>query len=305
MELYIINNLKGKAKEDSNSIICSPNDTVEKLKSIIKNNFKLTISDDRLGMYYIENTNEHNNVEKKMYLNRNNKQLKDYNLSDKATIYLKDLGPQIGWRFTYVVEYLGPLVIMALLFFRLGFSNASSTQKMAFIMTSFHYIKRVLESLFVHEFTFSTMPLKNLFVNCIYYWGLYGTLCGISLFTENYKSPNWPFAMQVILVILFFCAEIKNLKCHLILRNLKQQNNGEKGIPHGEGFQYVSCANYFWEVLSWLFFSIYVHSIPSYLFTIVGFLTMRNWAIKRHREYKKTFADRYPKNRKAIIPFLI
>ena len=34
-----------------------------------------------------------------------------------------------------------------------------------------HYIKRLLETIFVHRFSNATMPVKNLFINCSYYWG--------------------------------------------------------------------------------------------------------------------------------------
>lgn len=36
---------------------------------------------------------------------------------------------------------------------------------------SIHYAKRLFETVFVHRFSHSTMPIMNLFKNCAYYWG--------------------------------------------------------------------------------------------------------------------------------------
>jgi very-long-chain enoyl-CoA reductase len=133
---------------------------------------------------------------------------------------------------------------------------------------------------------------------------LYALLCGYYLFNPSYIAPQWNMYLRGALFIIFFCCEIKNLKCHLIQKHMKEKLQGEKGIPTGEGFDLVSCANYFWELMSWFCFSLFVHHWSFYLFTLCGFLIMRNWAQKKHREYHKRFPN-YPAERKAFIPFLI
>ena len=40
------------------------------------------------------------------------------------------------------------------------------------------------------------------------------------------------------------------------------------------------------------------------LFRIVGTITMANWAAKKHINYKKEFGDKYPKDRRILIPFI-
>lgn len=83
-----------------------------------------------------------------------------------------------------------------------------------------------------------------------------------------------------------------------------------RAIPHGALFELVSCPNYTFEVLAWTGFSIMTKTATAYLFTLLGFLQMLEWALKKHRLYKKEFDGKdgrkqYPRNRKAIVPFLL
>ena len=45
-------------------------------------------------------------------------------------------------------------------------------------------------------------------------------------------------------------------------------------------------------------------SLSAVLFTLFGFYQMAVLAIVKHRNYRKEFKD-YPKERKAILPFLL
>lgn len=67
----------------------------------------------------------------------------------------------------------------------------------------------------------------------------------------------------------------------------------------------VSCANYFWEVMGWLVFALVTRAYTSWFFFVVSLLQMVDWALKKHKAYKKEFGDKYPRNRKAMIPFII
>jgi very-long-chain enoyl-CoA reductase len=296
MELTIINE-SGKKKDDNqHKIILESGNTVDELKKQIKT-LGVKLSEERMGLYYLNPTME------KVYLTGNSKTLGDCNIVDKTDIHVKDLGPQINWRFVYLAEYAGPIFIILGYFLFIGPKKCNYTQIAGFVMSTFHYSKRFYESIFVHHFSNSTMPLSNLWTNIIYYWFLYAALCGYFLFNRHYVEPKWTLFHQALIVLFFLC-EFLNLKCHLIQKELKEKLKGEKGIPEGFGFGLVSCANYFWEFMSWLCFSLFIQHWSFYLFTVCGFLIMKNWATKKHRDYKKRFPD-YPKERKAFIPFII
>ncbi|KAI4460205.1 3-oxo-5-alpha-steroid 4-dehydrogenase [Holotrichia oblita] len=107
----------------------------------------------------------------------NNATLKSLGFENGSTIYVKDLGPQIGWRTVYLIEYLGPPIIYAIFACKpaLFYNNPqnipmSTAACIALICWTVHYVKRLYESAFVHRFSHDTMPLRNLFKNCGYYW---------------------------------------------------------------------------------------------------------------------------------------
>ena len=145
--------------------------------------------------------------------------------------------------------------------------------------------------------------------NCSYYWGFAFYIAyyvNHPLYTEPYFGK-----MQVYLGLVgFILAELGNFSIHLALRNLRPAGTRERKIPQPTGnpftlmFNFVSCPNYYYETLSWIFFTIMIQCLPAGLFTVAGFYQMAVWALGKHRNYKKEFA-KYPKNRKAIVPFLL
>ncbi|KAK0395092.1 hypothetical protein QR680_001113 [Steinernema hermaphroditum] len=233
-----------------------------------------------------------------------------------VALYVKDLGPQIAWKTVFLVEYAGPFFIYPLFYLRPSFIYGQAASRpvadvvtLALICWSFHYAKRVFETQFIHRFSNGTMPLRNLFKNCSYYWGF----CAfISYFINHpyYQLPSFGLPQIYIGFTGFALSEIGNFSIHVLLRNLRPEGTKERKIPYPnsniftELFNYVSCPNYSYEFYSWVFFSLMTQSLPVTLFTIAGFIQMMIWAKNKHRAYKKEFPN-YPKNRTAIIPGLI
>lgn len=168
-----------------------------------------------------------------------------------------------------------------------------------------HFLKREFETIFIHKFSRPTMPLTNLFKNCAYYW-LFGMAIGYPLCAPSYVGPSNELQVNIGLAIFVLC-ELGNLYCHIILSGLRPAEGSKKRpIPSGFLFDYVACPNYTFEIMSWVGFSIMTNISFSYLFTLVGFLQMADWAMKKHKEYKKTYDKEYTSlKRKAIIPFLL
>jgi len=66
----------------------------------------------------------------------------------------------------------------------------------------------------------------------------------------------------------------------------------------------VSCPNYLFETLGWVIVSVVSGSWAAWLFTACSTGQMLLWASKKQRLYKQEFGDKYPKRRKAMIPFV-
>lgn len=121
-----------------------------------------------------------------------------------------------------------------------------------------HFLKRELETLFVHRFSNDTMPFFNLFKNCFHYWLIFGFFNGYFFFHPRYTPPAWASDTTfILLACLFAFFEFMNLMTHITLKNLRRPGSTERGIPKGWGFGLVSCANYFWEIMCWLTFAIF------------------------------------------------
>ena len=293
----VLNNQTKSGQKGTHKAVFNKADKLRDVISAIKQTLKLDINVNSIGLFFINPNN------KKIYLTNKEKTLGKYGIEENVEIIVKDFGTQVDWRLVYLVEYLGPFIIFPLFYF-FNLVNPNTQQTLGLTMGLVHYGKRILESLLVHHFSRETMPIKNLYINVFYYWVLFGISCGYSIFNESFSNNMGP--MKYIYFCLFFVFEFMNFLCHMVQKKAKEESKGEyKILPGIYGFQYVSCANYFWEVLSWVAFSLFANTINFYIFTACGFYVMTKWALEKHSNFKNLFGDNYPRERKAILPFMI
>lgn len=236
-------------------------------------------------------------------------------LNSTRKVYVKDLGPQIGWNTVFLLEYAGPFVLYWLVSLRpwIFYGNIgketslSTTANIALMCWSAHYLKRILETLFVHRFSHGTMPIMNLFKNCGYYWG-FTVYVAYHINHPLFTPPS--LIMQISGLLIFIICELGNLSIHILLRNLRPPGSKVRKIPVPTAnpltklYNLVSCPNYTYEFGAWLGFTIMTSCVPAGLFALAGLYQMAVWALGKHKNYKKEFPD-YPRNRKSILPFII
>eukprot|EP01067_Filipodium_phascolosomae_P000802 Filipodium_phascolosomae@DN1581_c0_g1_i1.p1 len=146
---------------------------------------------------------------------------------DHEVLFLKDLGPQVGWRTVFILEYLGPLLIYPLfhwggwMLYSHYTPEKSLTQQLALFLMVFHFAKREVESVMVHRFSSETMPISRIPLNCTHYWVLCGLFISYFVAHPRHQAPfedPWTNYALAGVMLLF---EVLNFGTHLVLRNLR------------------------------------------------------------------------------------
>ncbi|MBN2291493.1 MAG: DUF1295 domain-containing protein [Pirellulales bacterium] len=134
---------------------------------------------------------------------------------------------------------------------------------------------------------------------------------------NSYLQARWLFALGpeyplswlsgacfICGVSLFFVGMAITISSDAILRSLRSPGDNLYHIPHGGLFRWISCPNYFGEILEWSAWAILTWSPAGLAFAVWTAANLVPRAISHHRWYHKTFSD-YPVKRKAVIPFVL
>jgi len=215
----------------------------------------------------------------------------------------KKWGPTInnklGW---FIMEV--PTVIIYLFYYLIGNRKARLVPIVFMIIWMVHYCQRT----FIFPLLIRgkhPMPITIIIM------GL--TFNGLNTYIQarwiNTLSPNYHVSwllnpLFIIGFVIFFSGFFINLHSDHIVRNLRKPGETEYKIPSGGMFRYISSPSYFGEITEWTGWAIMTWSFPGLIFALWTFANLAPRARSNHIWYKETF-DNYPKNRRALIPFIL
>ncbi len=210
-------------------------------------------------------------------------------------------GPRVSSRAGWLIMEV-PAVVTIAIFFWLS-PNKSAVATVFFIVWQIHYVNRGLIYPFRRRGGDKPMPLviglMGLFFNLVN-----GTFQGYYFFFMASYPNDWLSDPRFLFGLgLFLLGWAGNFHSDQVLMNLRKPGETGYKIPQGGLYRFLSCPNYFSELVEWTGWAILTWSGPGLIFLIWTAANLVPRARSNHRWYLETFPD-YPKKRKAVFPFL-
>ena len=216
----------------------------------------------------------------------------------------KDWGPMIPNRLGWIIMEL-PTLVMFVVFFLVGPNPVSLVTLIFFLLYTIHYTNRAIIFPLRTHTSQKLMPLI-IPVFAIFFNLINGFLNGyyFGTISEGY-GIEWLYDIRFIAGgFLFFLGMAINLKSDNVLLALRHSTKNGYSIPTGGLFKYISCPNFFGEILEWTGFAIMTWSPAALAFAVWSIVNLVPRALDHHRWYREKFSD-YPAERKAVIPFIV
>ena len=208
------------------------------------------------------------------------------------------LDPRAGW----MIMELPAVAIVAALFFTSG-RTAGLPALVFFVMWEIHYVQRTFVFPVLLRSGSTRMPMSipalaiifNLFNGYLQGGWLYRVGPGYA--AGWLHDPRFIFGTT-----LFFAGMAINWHSDAVLRNLRKPGEVEYKVPYGGLFRWVSCPNYFGELVEWIGWAVATWSLAGAAFAFWTAANLIPRAMSHHRWYAERFPD-YPKGRRALVPF--
>jgi len=214
----------------------------------------------------------------------------------------KGWGPTGSTRTAWVIMESPSLLLPLFMAFRYGVDCLSLV--FLFLWLS-HYFHRAV--IYPFRITSQDKPFSLLIISWGFVFNIINSYVNFHFLFRiaHGRDLSWFLNFRFVAgLLIFFGGYCINKHSDALLRNLR--SGGKKGysIPLGGMYRWISSPNYLGEIIEWGGWAIMVWSLPGMAFFIFTISNLLPRALKIHKWYGETFSS-YPKERKAIIPFLI
>lgn len=173
-----------------------------------------------------------------------------------------------------------------------------------------HFLKRVLETLFVHRYSGSMKGATGAFI------GVFYSLVSLLICTMQSAVPASVYAGAGcdlgVALAMFSVGQAGNLWHHCLLADMRKKepsassdgNASPYKIPEGGLFNFVTMPHYLFEIIAWFGIALAAQQLNAVLAAcgMTSYLSGR--AIATTRWYEQKFGKLWPKDRKNLVPFV-
>lgn len=170
-------------------------------------------------------------------------------------------------------------------------------------MVSAHFLKRCLETLFLHRYS-GVMHLDSVAMICALYslqaWTL-GQLAASDVGPTGMPAPGLDVGTG--LGFALWCVGVGlNFHHHVLLAHLRKPGEREYKLPRGGLFPYVACPHYLAELIGWIGFSLTFRHIGALLLTFVMVMYLAGRSHATLAWYRERLGDQVPRSWKRLVP---
>ena len=206
----------------------------------------------------------------------------------------------LGW---LLMEAASPL--MMVIMYLVGQVPKTATLLVFLLLWLAHYTHRAFIYPFERRSLHARMPVVVVLMGGIFNLGN-AYLNGRYLF--HFAAGRYPLTWLqdprfIMGFLLFLGGYILNRWADRKLRALRQPGETGYKIPYGGIYRWISCPNYFGEMLEWFGWALATWSLPGLTFAIWTLANLAPRARANHTWYRSHFSE-YPAERKALLPFI-
>ncbi len=211
-------------------------------------------------------------------------------------------GPVMSNRIGWMIMESPAIWCFSAVFF-LHARSSSTAAWLLWLFWMFHYANRGL--IFPLRIRTQGKQIPILIVVCAFVFQVInGVLNGAGLHADKYTTDWLTQPSFVIGCVGYFVGWGINLWSDQILLSLRQPHETAYRIPFGGLFRWVSCPNFFGEIIQWIGWALMCWNLAGLSFAIWTIANLVPRGLAHHRWYVKNFHD-YPVERSAVIPKLL